>query len=101
MQCQKCGYEPTMSEIQAGGDCPGCSAVERKKAAAQKPDAIGSPSYPGVVVVDIDLPFGSMVRFMVKWAIAAIPAFIILLIIAWGAGSIVHLLGMLGGSPPS
>ncbi len=31
-----------------------------------------------VVVTDIRMPFWSMVRFMVKWAIAAIPALIIL-----------------------
>jgi CHASE2 domain-containing sensor protein len=31
-----------------------------------------------VVITDIKMPFGSMVVFMVKWAIAAIPAFIIL-----------------------
>jgi len=31
-----------------------------------------------VVVTDIKMPFGSMVTFMVKWAIAAIPAMIIL-----------------------
>jgi len=31
-----------------------------------------------VVVTDIRMPFGSMVRFMVKWAIASIPAVIIL-----------------------
>ncbi len=35
-----------------------------------------------VVVTDIDIPFMSMVLFMVKWAIAAIPAFIILWILA-------------------
>ncbi len=34
-----------------------------------------------VVITDIKLPFVSMVIFMVKWAIAAIPAFIILAII--------------------
>jgi hypothetical protein len=34
----------------------------------------------GVVVRDISMPFGSMVVFMVKWAIASIPAIIIL----WG-----------------
>ena len=34
----------------------------------------------GVVVRDISMPFGSMVVFMVKWAIASIPALIIL----WG-----------------
>jgi hypothetical protein len=34
-----------------------------------------------VIVTDIKMPFWSMVRFMVKWAIAAIPALIILTII--------------------
>ena len=34
-----------------------------------------------VIVTDIKMPFGSMVEFMVKWAIASIPAFIILIII--------------------
>ena len=34
-----------------------------------------------VVVTDIRMPFWSMVRFMVKWAIAAIPALIILAVI--------------------
>ena len=36
---------------------------------------------PRVVVTDVDMPFGSMVRFMVKWSIAAVPALIILAII--------------------
>ena len=34
-----------------------------------------------VVVTDIKMPFWSMVVFMVKWAIAAIPAFMLLGII--------------------
>lgn len=34
-----------------------------------------------VSVVDIDMPFMSMVSFMVKWAIAAIPALIILTLV--------------------
>lgn len=44
-----------------------------------------------VVVTDIKMPFMSMVVFMVKWAIAAIPALIILSILA------VLLMGILGG----
>ncbi|MGY5451554.1 hypothetical protein ACVFI8_11515 [Agarivorans sp. MS3-6] len=44
-----------------------------------------------VTIVDIKLPFWSMVVFMVKAAIASIPAFIILSII----GSLVF--GILGG----
>lgn len=35
-----------------------------------------------VVVVDVKIPFWSMVVLLVKWTIAAIPAFIILFILA-------------------
>jgi hypothetical protein len=35
-----------------------------------------------VTVVDVQMPFGSMVVFMVKWAIATIPALIILGLVA-------------------
>jgi len=34
-----------------------------------------------VTVTDIDMPFGSMIIFMAKWAIASIPAFTILLLV--------------------
>lgn len=34
-----------------------------------------------VVVVDIKMPFWSMVGFMVKWAIASIPAIVILVVL--------------------
>lgn len=34
-----------------------------------------------VKIVDIQMPFGSMVVFMVKWTIASIPAFIILFLL--------------------
>ncbi len=37
-----------------------------------------------VVVVDVKIPFVSMVILLVKWAIAAIPAMIILLVLALG-----------------
>lgn len=37
-----------------------------------------SPNGKSVIVTDIRMPFWSMVVFMVKWAIAAIPAFVIL-----------------------
>ncbi len=35
-----------------------------------------------VTVVDVQMPFGSMVMFMVKWSIATIPALIILGLVA-------------------
>ena len=34
-----------------------------------------------VAVADFDMPFGSMISFMIKWSIAAIPAAIILLVL--------------------
>ena len=39
---------------------------------------MNSPEETQVVVTDIQMPFISMVVFMVKWALAAIPAFLIL-----------------------
>jgi hypothetical protein len=42
-----------------------------------EPAAEGQP-LTRVTVTDVDMPFMSMVRFMVKWAIAAIPAIFIL-----------------------
>ena len=55
-------------------------------------ETLMSPSENHVVVVDVQMPFMSMVRFMVKWSIAAIPAFVILLLI----GALI--VGMLGGA---
>ena len=36
--------------------------------------------FSGVRIVDIDMPFMSMVVFMIKWAIASIPALVILMV---------------------
>lgn len=46
-----------------------------------------------VVVTDIRMSLWSMVVFMVKWAVAAIPAFIILVVL-WGV--VVCLVGGMG-----
>jgi hypothetical protein len=35
-----------------------------------------------VIVTDFQMPFGSMVLFMVKWVIASIPALLMLFVIA-------------------
>jgi len=45
-------------------------------------------------IVDIRMPFWSMVTFMVKWALAAIPALLILGLIV---GGLVTWLGLLAG----
>jgi hypothetical protein len=55
-----------------------------------------SPNH--VVVTDVRMPFWSMVVFMVKLAIAAIPAFILLAIIGAIATAILGALGMGLGS---
>lgn len=48
-----------------------------------------------VVVTDIKIPFGSMVVLMVKWAIATIPALVILSVIGSITYGIVN--ALLGG----
>lgn len=45
---------------------------------------MNSPEETKVVVTDIQMPFISMVVFMVKWAMAAIPALFILIAIFAG-----------------
>lgn len=77
--------------------CWGCRAEFYDKEGAPIPDVFMPaastvtvspettlPKYDGqysVVVTDFNMPFGSMVTFMVKWSIASIPAAIILVII--------------------
>ena len=51
----------------------------------RKTESLMGASVPSkVTVVDIDMPFLSMVGFMVKWAIATIPAFIVLFAVGFG-----------------
>lgn len=63
-------------------------------AVPRHPPSPTSRATQAVIVTDIKMPFGSMVEFMVKWAIASIPAIIILFLI--GFGITVVLTGMLG-----
>jgi len=60
---------------------------------SESPDATASVAgaAQGVVITDIQMPFWSMVAFMVKWVIATIPAIIILFII------VSALIGVSGG----
>ncbi|WJN60935.1 hypothetical protein [Pseudomonas sp. SO81] len=90
-----------MKEVQESALCPRCEerrqAEQRRKAA----DAAVAPhvrkvmdEFRGaqpVVIMDLNMSFNSMVWFMVKWAIASIPALIILFIIG------VMLVAMFGG----
>ena len=51
-----------------------------------------------VVVTDVKIPFWSMVVLMVKWAVAAIPALIILLVIGAVASAVIA--AIFGGAMP-
>lgn len=98
MQCPKCGYEPTLTEAQRSpDDCVKCGInyagharhlaeqAQRKKEGAatiKLSPAVrdATARYPGaqpVVVIDINMSFWSMVKFMVKFAFATIPAALI------------------------
>lgn len=60
------------------------SARRAPKAAAYLSAATkGLDGVQPVVVVDVHMRFGSMVMFMIKWAVASIPALLILLVIAF------------------
>ncbi|MGA3172371.1 MAG: GYF domain-containing protein [Chthoniobacteraceae bacterium] len=65
---------------------PEASAIPAAPAAPAAPTA--APELPGkppplqVAVVDFEMPFGSMVMFMVKWVLASIPALLILGVLA-------------------
>ena len=48
---------------------------------SNEPPDNNSKKTPSVKIQDIDMPFGSMVSFMIKWALASIPAIMILSII--------------------
>ena len=58
---------------------------------------MGTETTSHVVVTDIRMPFLSMVVFMIKWAIAAIPAFIILAVIGAVVATLLSGLGMMIG----
>jgi hypothetical protein len=61
-------------------------AVASPPRSATRTEIEHAPALPSpilrVTVVDVNMPFASMVGFMVKWAIAAIPAVLILGVLA-------------------
>lgn len=82
--CDRCGAAAEHDEsvcISCGGqivtyDRPGQASV----ATIAHPPATSAQR---VAVIDIDMPFGSMVGFMVKWTIASIPAILILIVLGF------------------
>ncbi|VAX23348.1 hypothetical protein MNBD_NITROSPINAE04-2072 [hydrothermal vent metagenome] len=72
IKCPECGAQ--ISEL--ARTCPKCGyafGAIAVKVTDEKRDEIQ-----GVVVTDINMTFSSMVSFMIKWALATIPAAIIL-----------------------
>ena len=123
MQCPECNYIPKPEDNADPARCPSCGLYYHKvmakklreaetgrakaeEALAQRnarPQPAMSSAVRGalggnqgaspVVVVDLNMSFGAMVRFMVKWVLASIPAMIILFILAAGFAAITGLLG--------
>jgi hypothetical protein len=57
------------------------SSIEQAANSYPQPMPVAIVKKQEVTVTDVQMPFGSMVWFMVKWTIATIPAFLILLTI--------------------
>ncbi|MDL2200822.1 hypothetical protein QQF45_17410 [Halopseudomonas aestusnigri] len=106
-QCPSCQYELTMKEqVEAAESCPSCGVIyadflrEREEAMERRRRRLeeqgleqlkrASPSH--VVVTDIDMPFWSLVQFLVKLALAFVPAGLILMVIFWGFTSFIRLM---------
>ena len=94
-RCRMCEIPLAVDESCAGEmiACPNCkceiqvpkaegdfavSFVAPSQSPPQTPLTYSQSNSEGVVIVDIQMKFWSMVRFMVKWAIASIPAVVIL-----------------------
>lgn len=76
-----------------GSVCSQCDYVPGaplKSLAAQPSRAVGPQR---VTVIDVDMPFFSMVSFMLKWAIASIPALIILALMFAMLGGLLAAIG--------
>lgn len=64
-ECQDCGGRVSRLAV----SCPHCGRP------------FGRGEHNAVRIVDIDMRFGSMVEFMVKWVLASIPAALVLLVL--------------------
>jgi uncharacterized membrane protein YvbJ len=81
--CSSCGHQNHIG----AACCHRCQALFVDVENIRFKDGVPDEKFQGkleVTVIDIRMPFWSMVNFMVKWAIAAIPALIILSVIFMG-----------------
>ncbi len=87
MKCPNCGLTNLPEVMRC--DC-GYSFAENKPEEPkheyrnphyQQPPIAPTVPHERIVISDIDMPFGSMVKFMIKWSLASIPALIIISLI--------------------
>lgn len=75
--CSRCGY----LLLPGSEQCTQCDRPVSGRdllAPGERGTRESQPGVQRVSVVDVDMPFFSMVAFMLKWAIASVPALIIL-----------------------
>ena len=79
--CWNCGY--SRDGIAPDADAKKELKANKKEASYQAKSSMSPPpsNRQEVVVVDVSVPFLSMVVFMVKWAVASIPALLILIVL--------------------
>ena len=83
MDCPNCNNTNIQADATQCGEC-GYVFKGYEESTPEGVTGVASKSNnQNVTITDIKMPFGSMVEFMVKWAIASIPAFIILLVIGF------------------
>ena len=90
IECPRCG----LLSPESAGRCD-CGYVFKGQATRRTSSgqavAMQSDVFPPrVSVIDINIPFESMVIFMVKWAVASIPAFVILFLLSLAALMVVR-----------
>ena len=89
-ECKKCGEKSTIpQDAEEAAD----TIYKGKKVKSKTAEVSATQSYNAsdVIITDIRMPFMSMVMFMVKWSIATIPAFIILLVLGFALASFIGL----------
>ena len=92
LRCSHCGTDT----LRGPATCPKCGTPLRDAQVIQVDKPTSTKRLPEPVsVVDIRMPFWSMVEFMIKWAVAAIPAILILTVL--GAVIIGVIVGLFAG----
>ena len=83
MQCPNCNNTNIQADATECGECGYVFKGYEESTPAGVTGIASKSNNQNVTITDIKMPFGSMVEFMVKWAIASIPAFIILVLIGF------------------